>query len=79
MLLDSLRHQPTRSVGGELLALTALDELRFADSLRAEGLSDRDARLASAVVHARMLHPCSEREALEKALSPRERSLQAEA
>ena len=61
--LDSLRHEPTRSVGGERLALAALDELRFAAILRAAGLPERDARLACALVTARMLHPSSEREA----------------
>ena len=61
VLLDSLRHHPTRSVGGERLALSALGELRFAAILRDAGFSDRDARLACALVAARMPQPASER------------------
>ena len=61
VLLDSLRHHPTRSVGGERLALSALAELCFAAILRDAGFSDRDARLACALVVARMLQPASER------------------
>ena len=61
--LDSLDHRFVRSVGPERLALHALRELRFADALRQLGVSSRDARIASALVLARMLHPSSEREA----------------
>lgn len=61
--LDSLEHSPSRSVGGERLALAALEELRFASILHDEGVSERDARIATALVIARMLHPSSEREA----------------
>ncbi len=61
--LDSLDHRFVRSVGPERLALHALRELRFADALHQLGVSSRDARIASALVLARMLHPSSEREA----------------
>ena len=61
--LDSLDHRLVRSVGAERLALHALRELRFADTLEDLGLSSRDARIAVALVLARMLHPSSEREA----------------
>ena len=61
--LDSLDHRLVRSVGGERLALHALGSLRFAATLQALGGSSRDARIASALVLARMLHPSSEREA----------------
>ena len=61
--LDSLDHRFVRSVGAERLALHALQTLRFADTLRSLGASSRDARIASALVLARMLHPSSEREA----------------
>ena len=61
--LDSLDHRLVRSVGAERLALHALRELRFADTLQDLGLSSRDARIATALVLARMLHPSSEREA----------------
>ena len=61
--LDSLDHRHVRSVGPERLALHALRELRFADALLELGVSLRDARIASALVLARMLHPSSEREA----------------
>lgn len=61
--LDSLDHQPTRSVGGERLALAALRQLRFPAILRRLGFSDRHAGVACALVLARMLHPGSERAA----------------
>lgn len=61
--LDSLDHRFVRSVGAERLALHALRELRFAETLRELGVSSRDARIAAALVLARMLHPSSEREA----------------
>lgn len=61
--LDSLDHRLVRSVGPERLALHALRELRFTDALHDLGVSSRDARIASALVLARMLHPSSEREA----------------
>ena len=61
--LDSLDHRLVRSVGPERLALHALRELRFTDALQDLGVSSRDARIASALVLARMLHPSSEREA----------------
>lgn len=61
--LDSIDHGPARSVGGERLALAAFDRLRLLPSLHAAGLSDRDARIALALLTARMLHPSSELEA----------------
>ena len=61
--LDSLDHRFVRSVGAERLALHALDSLRFTDTLQALGASSRDARLAAALVLARMLRPSSERKA----------------
>lgn len=61
--LDSLAHEHSRSAGAERLCLHALDELGFAPLLQQAGASSRDARIASALVLARMLHPSSEREA----------------
>ncbi len=61
--LDSLAHEHSRSAGAERLCLHALDELGFAPLLQQAGVSSRDARIASALVLARMLHPSSEREA----------------
>ncbi len=63
VLLHSLHHPPTRSVGGERVALAALHSLRFSDILRGRGFSQDEASLATALVFARMLHPSSEREA----------------
>ncbi len=61
--LDSLSHEQVRSVGCERLALAALDDLRFIETLERLGASERDARIAAALVVARMIHPSSEREA----------------
>ena len=61
--LDSLDHSHVRSVGAERLVLHALDQLAFRDALEAAGTSPRDARVASALVLARMLQPSSERAA----------------
>ena len=61
--LAALDHPPSRSVGGERLALAALGELDLAAMLRASGLSRRQAALGTSLVLARMLHPSSEREA----------------
>ncbi len=61
--LNSIDHRFVRSVGGERLALHALQSLRFADTLGTLGASRRDASIATALVIARMLHPSSEREA----------------
>ena len=61
--LDSLAHENPRSVGCERLCLKALDELAFEDILRGLDVVDRDARIAAALVVARMVHPSSEREA----------------
>ena len=60
--LDSLEHEDPHTVGGERICLKTLEDLRFAEILREVGFSDRDARIACAVVVARMLHPASERE-----------------
>ena len=53
-----------RSVGCERLALASLEALGLHGVLKDVGLSDRDARIAMALVIARMIHPSSEREAL---------------
>ena len=58
--LDSLAHEDARSVGGERLSLEALEQLGFRALLRERGLSERDARIATALVMAKMLHPTSE-------------------
>lgn len=63
VLLRSFEHPPTRSVGGERIALAALDALQFPDILSRQGFSSREVSLACALVLARMLHPSSEREA----------------
>ena len=59
--LDSVEMDNARSVGSERLALEALD---FPGVLKDVGFSDRDARIAMALVVVRMIHPSSEREAL---------------
>ncbi len=61
--LDSLAHRRVRSVGAERLALHALSELGFTATLESLGVSSRQARLATALVVARILHPSSERAA----------------
>jgi len=61
--LHTLAHCDARSVGGERLALRALQQLRLPALLRAAGASQRDAAIATALIMARMLHPSSEREA----------------
>ena len=62
--LDSLEHDDGRSVGGERVGLAGLEELGFRELLHQQGVRDRDARIATALVVAKMLHPSSEREAL---------------
>ena len=62
--LDSLEHEDSRSAGGERVCLAGLAELGFRDLLHAQGVRGRDARIATALVVAKMLHPSSEREAL---------------
>ncbi len=62
--LDTLQHEPTRSVGAERLCLHALEQLEFGNLLLRAGARWRDTQLATALVVARMLHPSSEREAL---------------
>ncbi len=61
--LDSLANRRGRSVGAERLALHALEDLGFTTTLQSLGVSSRQARLATALVVARMLHPSSERAA----------------
>ena len=62
--LDSVEMDNTHSVGSERLALASLEALDFPGVLKDVGFSDRDARIAMALVVARMTHPSSEREAL---------------
>ena len=61
--LDSMEHQDPVSVGAERVCLQALEDLGFQRILEGCGLSLRDARIATAIVAARMIHPSSEREA----------------
>ena len=60
---DTLDNSQVRSVGAERIALNALQELQFGDTLERQGVSPRRARLATALIVARMLHPSSERAA----------------
>ena len=62
--LDTLEHDDSRSAGGERVCLVGLAELGFQDLLHELGVRGRDARIATALVVAKMLHPSSEREAL---------------
>ena len=62
--LDSLEMDNGRSVGCERLALEARESLRFSEAFKDVGMSDRDARITMAMVIARMVHPSSERAAL---------------
>ena len=62
--LDSVEMDNGRSGGSERLALGALNALGLPGVLKDIGFSDRDARIAVALVVARMIHPSSEREAL---------------
>ena len=62
--LDTLGHEDARSVGCERLCLHALEELGLPSLLGKLGVSERDARIAMALVIAKMAHPSSEREAL---------------
>ena len=62
--LDSVEMDNARSVGSERLALASQEALDFPGVLKDVGFSDRDARIAMALVVARMIHPSSEREAL---------------
>ena len=62
--LDTLGHEDARSVGCERLCLHALEELGLPSLLGKLGVSERDTRIALALVIAKMAHPSSEREAL---------------
>ena len=62
--LDSVEMDNARSVGFERLALASLEALGLPGVLKDVGLSDRDARIAMALVVAHMIHSSSEREAL---------------
>ena len=62
--LDSVEMDNARSVGSERLALASLEALDLPGVLKDVGFSDRDARIAMALVVARMIHSSSEREAL---------------
>ena len=61
--LDSMEHQDPVSVGAERVCLQALEDLGLQRILKGCELSLRDARIATAIVAARMIHPSSEREA----------------
>ena len=64
--MDSLEHpEHARSVGAERVCLQALEDLGLKDTLIQAGAKERDARLAVALVVARMLHPSSERATLQ--------------
>jgi len=63
IVLDSVQCDDARSVGCERLCLEALPVLNLIPILKREGFSSRDARIATALVIARMVHPSSEREA----------------
>ena len=52
-----------RSVGAERICLKALEELHFPDLLQRLGVGERDARIAVALVMAKMLQPSSEHKA----------------
>ena len=60
--LSTQEHEDPRSVGLERICLKALDDLCFVSTLQDLGVSPRDARIATALVVAKMAHPASERE-----------------
>ena len=62
--LNSVEIGNGRSAGSGRLALGSLDALGLPGMLKDVGFSGRDARIAVALVVARMIHPSSEREAL---------------
>ena len=62
--LGSVKMDNARTVGCERLALASLDPLGLPGVLKDVGQSDRDARIAMALVIAGKIHPSSERESL---------------
>ena len=62
--LDTLEHKDVRTVGCERICLKALDDLKLAGVLGELGFSDRDARIAQALVMARMIHPAGVMESI---------------
>ena len=64
VVLDSIECEDVRSAGCERIAHSSLVTLGLLDILTELDLPDRDARIAMALVIARMVHPSSEREAL---------------
>ena len=62
--LDSLEMDNGRSVGCKRLALEALEFRRFSQAFKDVGMPDRDARITMVMVIAHMVHPSSERAAL---------------
>ncbi len=61
VIIDEVHHTDTRTVGGERVALKALQLLGFAKSLRMLKLREDQIHLATALVVGRMLLPGSER------------------
>ena len=60
--LKSMHHRQLRSIGGETVALHALQQLKFEELLASLGIQEKRRKLAIAQVVARMVHPSSERE-----------------
>ena len=60
--LKSMHHRQLRSIGGETVALHALQQLKFEELLASQGIQEKRRKLAIAQVVARMVHPSSERE-----------------
>ena len=60
--LDTIEISDSRSAGCERLCLKALEDLDLAGVLRETGLTPGDAKIATALIVARMIHPAFERE-----------------
>ena len=60
--INTMRHINVRSVGGESVAVHALDVLGMESLLESLGIGPRQRKLALAQIAARMLHPASELE-----------------